>query len=896
MGPSCNPNVAVMLEGRSLAMGAKKLSMSWWTVKDASDRENGDARSNLFLDDDPWKCDASDSHGDCPVRRADAVFVAAVRGEWRAAEGSVSQRLHAVCAAYALTAVTNMPTLALWPADRHLPATTFRHLFRLAGDPAPSPSSSRARGESGREGSVWVQDTPAEAGMLRRALKGRRRVAFKPCKNSTDGQSASGLPFKVFLSPAVREKSTGPLRVDAFAFEREVDTCLAAIRPSAAVAAMVVEEDLARVAASSAVLVDVSAPPSFPFPHFRCPPPFPCTPPFPLHTGNNGTSLLLALFTHQHLTQGVCSGCTANSNRSAPHCTMRRVTMEYLYDPAVSFTAGGLNTSDLTVLSSYFSPLRTPLVLKSTQQRNASCRVGGVEGREEGEGERRELVESGEEDRVVSGVNGSVVAAGGGAGLVVQRGADRALGAHVTRCSQLQVSCHAPGRTVLRDLVSGGNDVRDQGSSDLSSGSLTQLPLSVCFTILELFTLSFARGLLAVNRSSLEARFVTAQGRARSASFGVHRSVCESVELRPITKQKWAMFTQVEGKMSPTALRAAHQCSHLTTFSKRCMDPHQLSPCISYPTQPFSLLSQCRAPHAPLLKIQSSSAPLIMPVPYPLPFFLAFFPCAPLTEKLKLVVCTMPKVAANSWLMWLRAMLGQPHPEDPILALDPRRSGWHMLTLHFTEQQAVQQVTRPDFFKFTFVRNPFSRVLSAYSNKLVITDAPNNKTGPGSREYWNEVRHMVHARCRESWNEQFFKYIRPHWEKVKGKDDLVSFPDFVKLVAKLMQNHRWRMDRHIASQSDICFMDKIKYDFVGRFENLEEDAKYVVNRFGGDHLDIFNFGVNAHQTRADEKLAKKYDKETYELVKRVFARDLHIPLNNITQQAPSVLVEMFETK
>ncbi|CAI5481554.1 unnamed protein product [Closterium sp. Yama58-4] len=763
MAPSCNPNVAVMLEGRSLAVGAKKLSLGFWQATDESDRGNGDARSKLFLDEDPWKCDASDAIGDCPVRRADAVFVAA---------GSVSQRVHAVCAAYALTAVTNMPTLALWSADRHLPATTFRHLFRLAHDPAPSPTSSRARGESGREGSVWVQDTPAEAGMLRRALKGRRRVAFAPCKNTTAGHSASGLPFKVFLSPAVREKSTGPLRVDACAFEREVDTCLALIRPSAAVAAMVVEEDLARVAASSAVLVDVSverggvraapisclSPTSCPLEIFPALTLFPFFSPAPSFSPAHSNHFIsLRLFTHQQLTQGVCSGCTANSNRSAPHCAMRRVTMEYLYDPAVSFTAGGLNTSDITVLSSYFSHLRTPLVLKSTQQRNATCRLGGVEGREEGEGERRELVESGEEGRVVGGVNVSVVAGGGGAGgggagLVVQRGADRALAAQVTRCSQLQVA--------------------------------------------ELFTLSFARGLLAVNRSSIEARFVTAQGRARSASFGVHRSVCESVELRPIIKQKWAMFTQVE-------------------------------------------------------------------------------------EKLKLVVCTMPKVAANSWLMWLRAMLGQPHPEDPILALDPRRAGWHMLTLHFTEQQAVQQVTRPDFFKFTFVRNPFSRVLSAYSNKLVITDAPNNKTGPGSREYWNE---------------QFFKYLRPQWEKVKGKDDLVSFPDFVKLVAKLMQNHRWHMDRHIASQSDICFMDKIKYDFVGRFESLEEDAKYVVNRFGGDHLDIFNFGVNAHQTRADTKLAKKYDKETYELVKRVFARDLHIPLNNITQQAPSVLVDMFETK
>ncbi|GJP33706.1 hypothetical protein CLOM_g18228 [Closterium sp. NIES-68] len=691
MGPACNPNLAVALEGRSLSLGAKKLA-GFWKTTDGSDPANGDERSKLFLGSpDPWTCDGNDAPSDCPLRRADAVFVA---------EGSLSTRVHAVCAAYAVTALTNMPTLSLWPADLQMPATTFRHLFRLAQDPAPSGSSSRARDESGREGTVWVQDTPVMARHLKRALKGRRRVAFKPCK-SADGKqapAADGLPFKIFLSPAVRGKTDGPVRVDVCAFEREVDTCLGLIRPSPAVAAMVVEEDLARVAASSAVLID--------------------------QLGEEG-----------------CEGCSDKSNRSAPHCAMRRVTMEYLYDPAVSFTAGAINTSDITVHNSYFSALRFPHVLKVTKLRNATCRL--LEGGEEGQVKGRVNVSLGVGDE----------AGGEGAeGLVLQPATDRALGAHVTQCTQLQVA--------------------------------------------ELFALSFARGLLAVNRSSIEARFVTAQGTSRSPSFGVYRSVCDSTELRPITKQKWAMFTQVE-------------------------------------------------------------------------------------EKLKLMVCTMPKVACNSWLMWLRAKLGQPHPEDPILALDPHRAGWHMLTLHFTEQQAVQQVTRPDYFKFTFVRNPFSRVLSAYSNKLVITDTPNNKTGPGSREYWNEA---------------FFKYIRPQWEKVKDTKGLVTFPNFVKLVGELMKRHRWRMDRHIASQSDICFMDKIKYDFVGRFENLEEDAKYVVNRFGGDHLDIFNFGVNAHFTNADSKLAKKYDKETYELVKKIFARDLHIPLNNITQAAPVVLVDMFEKK
>ena len=54
-----------------------------------------------------------------------------------------------------------------------------------------------------------------------------------------------------------------------------------------------------------------------------------------------------------------------------------------------------------------------------------------------------------------------------------------------------------------------------------------------------------------------------------------------------------------------------------------------------------------------------------------------------------MVYCAVPKVACNSWLMWLRARLGLPHPEDPLLALDEEKSGLKELAIHFTEEEAV---------------------------------------------------------------------------------------------------------------------------------------------------------------------------------------------------------------
>ena len=70
-------------------------------------------------------------------------------------------------------------------------------------------------------------------------------------------------------------------------------------------------------------------------------------------------------------------------------------------------------------------------------------------------------------------------------------------------------------------------------------------------------------------------------------------------------------------------------------------------------------------------------------------------------------------------------------------------------------------------------------------------------------------------------------------------------------------------------QVDICNLASIKYDYIGYFERMAEDVKTVVDRFGGQHIDIFNFGINAHFTNTDKKLARLYDKVRWQ---NTFAR------------------------
>lgn len=101
-------------------------------------------------------------------------------------------------------------------------------------------------------------------------------------------------------------------------------------------------------------------------------------------------------------------------------------------------------------------------------------------------------------------------------------------------------------------------------------------------------------------------------------------------------------------------------------------------------------------------------------------------------------------------------------------------------------------------FKFTFVRNPFKRVVSAYNSKILM------KSDNIWKLFFNE-------------------------NKINLNIDL-SFEYFLLLLQK---QKIYNIDPHFRPQTALMCKDFIAYDFIGHLENIKEDIAFV-----SDYVDL----------------------------------------------------------
>ena len=144
-------------------------------------------------------------------------------------------------------------------------------------------------------------------------------------------------------------------------------------------------------------------------------------------------------------------------------------------------------------------------------------------------------------------------------------------------------------------------------------------------------------------------------------------------------------------------------------------------------------------------------------------------------------------------------------------------------------------------FIFTFVRNPFTRVLSSYFDKVAL-----RSTGT----------------CRPPG-----KLLRKKFGLSPTAD--LTFRDFLRLINRLPSAED---DLHWRPQVDNVFFDRLRFDYIGKVESYDRDIANVFSRLFND-AKWTSPGWTPHATHAQDKLLEMYGAVETQLVLRKYARD-----------------------
>lgn len=174
----------------------------------------------------------------------------------------------------------------------------------------------------------------------------------------------------------------------------------------------------------------------------------------------------------------------------------------------------------------------------------------------------------------------------------------------------------------------------------------------------------------------------------------------------------------------------------------------------------------------------------------------------------KYLAMAVPKVGCSTIKRTLHAFEGFAPAER--LALEHTAAPDHRLT-SLSPKQLANAIESPDWLRFTFVRNPYARLLSAWKSKILAPD--DTQYAP------------LRAEIRAAFN----------YPTADEDSPVVAFGDFVRFITT--PGTRMAQDGHFERQFHVGGHNVIRYDVVGRFENFAEDFATVLTRLGaGDDV------------------------------------------------------------
>lgn len=179
-------------------------------------------------------------------------------------------------------------------------------------------------------------------------------------------------------------------------------------------------------------------------------------------------------------------------------------------------------------------------------------------------------------------------------------------------------------------------------------------------------------------------------------------------------------------------------------------------------------------------------------------------------HKRKLIYCYVPKVACTSWKrVWMK-MIGKVSPDKDLSTIG--RYAVHTSVPNMASQKGMVDEALATYKKFLFVRHPFDRVLSAFKDKLESADKSS------AYNFHKEIGAKIQQKYRSAG--------------ASPEGDNTTFSEFIRFISEPGHGTFEQRNEHWLSVHELCNPCAVKYDFVGKYESLKEDANYVLDWLG----------------------------------------------------------------
>uniref|UniRef100_A0A0A9Z3E0 Carbohydrate sulfotransferase n=2 Tax=Lygus hesperus TaxID=30085 RepID=A0A0A9Z3E0_LYGHE len=215
-------------------------------------------------------------------------------------------------------------------------------------------------------------------------------------------------------------------------------------------------------------------------------------------------------------------------------------------------------------------------------------------------------------------------------------------------------------------------------------------------------------------------------------------------------------------------------------------------------------------------------------------------------SKHQLLYCYVPKVACTNWKRIFMILTGRTNASDvlSIPAHEAHSRSVYLTLRNYTTIDAEYLLNT--YTKFLFVRHPFERLLSAYRNKL-------EQNYLSSKYFQERIGKYIIQNYRSS-----LKNV----SQIKGND--VTFEEFTTFLvnsAKNGFNEHWKP---IHSLCEPCY---IKYDFVGKYETLWNDANFILKSIG---VSNFTFPYAPRSSSTSKQLRRYFSNLSSERISNLY--------------------------